>query len=256
MKWFLIIIIYDMLLCVHSMIQPVKFSNTMDFVKFTSDKKLIIISPGGLAGFYMLGVITYIKENYDTHDIQILGASAGAWNTLPMLYKGCITDLVDDILQHYNDKDITSLYQLQCGLKDLIIRNYQDDDFDLQRANFATTSVTKSGFEQVILTDITTLEQALDCCFASSHIPFITGKVIHKINNKNLFDGGFISFPPKELEHCLNISPNMWKSKMTESLQESLNINNILKFEKYYSIGYHDSKNNKLILDTYLNKHE
>tara|TARA_B100000965_G_scaffold198427_1_gene165627 strand:+ start:122 stop:838 length:717 start_codon:yes stop_codon:yes gene_type:complete len=238
------------------MIQPVTFVNTMDFITKSSDKKIITISPGGLAGFYMLGVITYIKENYDTRDVQILGASAGAWNTLPMLYKGSITEIVDDILHHYNDKEISSMYDLQCGLKELIIQNYQDADFDLQRANFATTAVTKSGFEQVILTDITTLEQAVDCCFASSHIPFITGKVIHKINNKNLFDGGFINFPPKELEHCLNIAPNMWKSKTTESLQELLNINNILKFRNYYSIGYDDSKTNKLILDNYLTAQE
>ena len=35
---------------------------------FIQDKKLISISPGGTKGFYLMGVLNYIKQNYDLSD--------------------------------------------------------------------------------------------------------------------------------------------------------------------------------------------
>jgi hypothetical protein len=55
---------------------------------FLSNKKLITISPGGFKGFYLLGILTYIKENYNVDNLIYSGASAGAWNSLFMSYKG------------------------------------------------------------------------------------------------------------------------------------------------------------------------
>ena len=52
-----------------------------------SNKKLIIITPGGLKGFYVLGICSYIKENYNISDYVFSGASAGSWNSLFLSYK-------------------------------------------------------------------------------------------------------------------------------------------------------------------------
>ena len=46
------------------------------------NKKLIISTPGGLHGFYLMGVSSYLKERYDLSDCIFSGASAGAWNSL------------------------------------------------------------------------------------------------------------------------------------------------------------------------------
>ncbi len=259
MKTYSLILSILLLLTKHtikSFVHPVSLHNTNDFLERKKNKKIITISPGGLAGFYMLGIITYINENYDTSQFDILGASAGAWNTLPMVYNGPINTIVTDILvnyQHIDDQnEVTSIYQLQSNLKNLLLENYEDKHFDLERANIATTCITKTGFEQIIISDITTLEQATDCCIASSHIPFITGKGVPKINNKRLFDGGFDKFPPTELEHCLNISPNMWGTDLTPHFKELLNIKNLRTFEGFYQKGYYESKNNRNILDYFL----
>ena len=250
-----IIALIHMVTCVAGLTTPVSLVNTHTFLERTANKKLITLSPGGLAGFYMLGVVTYIQENYDTSDFQILGASAGAWNALPMVYNGPINDVVQDILCNYRaidgDGDVSSIQQLQRNIQELITTNYKEDDFDLERINIATTRVIKTGFEQLIICDITTLQQATDSCIASSHIPFVSGKV-PKINNKRLYDGGFQKFPPENIQECLNITPNMWETNQKEEYHELLNIKNLHAFESYYEKGFKDSQNNRDFLHSYL----
>ena len=48
------------------------------------DYKIISISPGGLNGYYLVGIISYIKSNYDLSNYLFTGASAGAWSSLFM----------------------------------------------------------------------------------------------------------------------------------------------------------------------------
>ena len=38
------------------------------------DKKLIISTPGGLHGFYLMGITSFIKERYDLSDCIFSGA--------------------------------------------------------------------------------------------------------------------------------------------------------------------------------------
>ena len=61
------------------------------------DKKLITITPGGLQGFYVLGICTYIKENYDLSNYVFSGASAGSWNSLFLSYKYDTKKILDAI---------------------------------------------------------------------------------------------------------------------------------------------------------------
>ena len=153
----------------NALTRPVSLLHTPTFIERNARNKFISISPGGLAGFYMLGIVTYIREHYDTSSFQIIGASAGAWNTLPMVYKGSIHDVVQDILCNYdhteneNEDDVGSIYQLQQNIQHLITTHYNEDDFDLHRVNIATTGLTTTGFEQLIICDISTLRQATEC---------------------------------------------------------------------------------------------
>ena len=45
-----------------------KVKNFIDTSDFLSNKKLITISPGGFKGFYLLGILSYIKETYNLDD--------------------------------------------------------------------------------------------------------------------------------------------------------------------------------------------
>ena len=44
--------------------------------------KSIIIKPGGVKGFYMMGICKYIRDHYSLIDYQYYGSSAGSWNSL------------------------------------------------------------------------------------------------------------------------------------------------------------------------------
>ena len=265
--------------------QPISFLDIDDFKERAEDKKIISISPGGLGGFYMLGITTYIKENYDISGYQILGASAGAWNSIPMSYKRPINELITDIMSNYcydmeyydeyekkdecdvnEDCSIASIYELQCNMKSLIVSHYDEEDFDLDKVNIATTLFTRKGFKQTILCDISTLEQLTDCCFASSHIPFITGGGILKYDDKIFFDGGLIRFPPEDLDLHFKINTSMWDFKFSDYFKmPSLRLHNdkttdktrdkekedVMSFENLLMKGYEDSHKNKRILDRY-----
>jgi hypothetical protein len=88
----------------------------IDENKFLTNKKLITISPGGFKGFYLLGVLAYIKEKYDTSNLIYSGASAGAWNGLFMCYKGEPLSFVYNLLD-YNIKKTKSITELEYYLK-------------------------------------------------------------------------------------------------------------------------------------------
>ena len=51
-------------------------------------KETISISPGGLQGFYLIGIVDFLKHNYNLDSYLLTGASAGAWSCLLMSYKG------------------------------------------------------------------------------------------------------------------------------------------------------------------------
>ena len=176
------------------------FSTIEQFNYRYRNHKIISISPGGVGGFYLLGVITYIKENYYTEDFCLLGASDGAWNCLPMSYNKKINILANELLSSYNlcneiniddylcnydlsNDNVNSIYKLQCNIKSLLINNYINEDFNLEQINIATTIFTKKGFKQIIIGDLNTLNRTIDCCIASSHIPFVTGKCLLKLEH-------------------------------------------------------------------------
>lgn len=63
-----------------------------------------------------------------------------------------------------------------------------------------------------IFSEFNSLEDAINCCIASSHIPFITGGITNRYHNMYTFDGGFSDYPYLNFtENVLHITPGMWK---------------------------------------------
>ena len=160
-----------------------------------NDKKIITLSPGGFRGFYVLGLCKYIKENYNLSDCIFSGASAGAWNGLFMTYKGNDDEFVENLLNidFYNAKSIQKIEYL---LKDNILTNYSEADFDLHRLIIGVSVLDKFiCLRKELYCEFQQLEDVIDCCIASSHIPFLTGGLFRKYRNKYSFDGGFKKYP-------------------------------------------------------------
>lgn len=213
------------------------------------NKKLITISPGGYKGFYLLGILTYLKDNYNTENIIYSGASAGAWNSLFMCYKGDSMKFVYNFLDN-NSIDISkskSLTELQYFLKYKILSSYKTDDFDLKKM-FVGVTTFKNLFPVInIYTDFEDLEDAINCCMASSHIPLITGGVTNRYKNMFSFDGGFSSYPYLEKEKLIHISLSMWEELNEPNKTIGFFKQKISSIKRWYNFFF-SSKNNLLEL--------
>lgn len=239
--------------------------------QFIKNKKLISISPGGLKGFYELGVLSYIKDNYDMDNYIFSGASAGAWNALFMCYKNDTKQFVYNLLD-YKITQINNIKELKYFLKYKMLASYNSDDFDLRRLFIGVTTVKRFQPVTNIFSDFNTLEDAVKCCIASSHIPLITGGLTNRYYNMYTFDGGFSKYPYLNFtENVLHITPSMWKKLNTTGEYNYANINNkqafldsftslnvilelflMVKNRNYMELfdnGYLDAKNNKEQLD-------
>lgn len=246
--------------------------------EFIKDKKLISISPGGLKGFYMLGTSAFIKEHYVLDDFIFSGASAGAWNSLFMTYKKepieVAYELLDDKLNN-----AVSIIDLEYMIKYKILNNFKTEDFDLKNLFVGVTSFDYMKIKTHIFSDFESLEDAVNSCVASSHIPYITGNsFLNKYQNLNAFDGGFSKYPYLNvIKPSLHITPSMWKDVNDINLCDDQNINarkyieKLLKmpmqvsdyttlfsrskfnFVELYDKGYNDAKNNKKYLDKIFN---
>jgi hypothetical protein len=225
---------------------------------FIKNKKLISISPGGLKGFYELGVLSYIKDNYNMENYIFSGASAGAWNALFMCHKNDTKMFVFNLLSDYKLLQVKSIYYLKYKL----LTKYNSNDFDLRRLFIGVT--TLKNFKPVtnIFSDFTNLEDAINCCIASSHIPLITGGITNRYHNKYVFDGGFSKYPYLNFtENVLHITPGMWKKLNNQenqilnkfaSLDIIIELFLITKKKNYmqlFDYGYQDAKIHKPLLD-------
>ena len=229
------------------------------------DKRLITISPGGYKGFYLLGILTYIKENYNTNNIIFSGASAGAWNSLFMCYKG--SDPLSFVYKFLdaNIRKAKSITELQYFLKYKLLSCYKTEDFDLKKIFLGVTAFNYFLPVTNVYTDFEDLEDAINCCMASSHIPLITGGLTNRYKNLFSFDGGFSSYPYLDKERIIHISLSMWDELNTNNKQKFLkqNILNIKKFASFFSLsknnllelfdnGYNDAKLHKQYFDKLL----
>ena len=218
-----------------------------------NNTKFITFTPGGVAGFYSLGVCNFIKQKYDVSDYSYLGASAGAWNAMVCSYKGDTQTLVKSLF----DKDVidqtNSIDELQYKLKQHILEQYTIDDFDVEKLHITVCEVDQFSIKSKVINNFYNLETILDCCMVSSHIPYITSNTLIKVyDNKITFDGGFVSFPPKDNYHHIIISPNMYDPDMLGNMIINMFKRNITK-ESLYDLfiqGYTDASLHKDELDT------
>ena len=226
-------------------------------------ENIISISPGGFMGIYMFGICTYIKENYNLDPYVFSGASAGAWNALMLTYKPLpFTSLHDLHLQMFENKVLNSLTRIQdieLWLKQHILNTYEPNRFDLSKLYIGTTTLHATlNTKTTIFHDFKSLEEAIDCCIASSHIPFLTGGIIHKFRSQITFDGGFSRNPyltNKKHKHVLHIKPSMWtiqQSADNPTFNTTLFSRDAFQFKELYEKGYTDALSNKHVLDSAL----
>lgn len=214
----------------------------LSMVCFSNGIRIISIRSGGLKGFYMFGICKYIKENYNLDNISYFGASAGAWNSL-FLSDKTKNDKLYNYLTNLKVNNFKNLYEIELLLKDFILNNYSDDDFDLKKLNLCVAVLKGCRIKRKTFSNFNTLEDTLECCLASSHIPYITNRsATYTYRNNNCVDGGFFKDPHNKLiKPNLLIYPDMWDNQI---INEFTNINN-LDINNLIFQGYRDAYINR-----------
>jgi len=227
------------------------FLNENEFIK---NKKLISISPGGLKGFYMLGICKYLKQNYNLENYIFSGASAGAWNSLMLCYKGDLSD-IENLLFDAKLEKTNSINELEYLMKYKILSKYKSEDFDLRRLFIGVTTVSSYKTNTTIFSGFDSLDDAINCCVASSHIPLITGGLTNYYRNILSFDGGFSRYPYLNItKSVLHITPSIWRQKrenasMTITDYTTLFSKNKFNLKEMIKEGYKDTLLNRDFLD-------
>lgn len=216
------------------------------FVCICNATKIISITSGGLKGFYMFGVCKYIKENYDLKNAKFYGASAGAWNSLYLSLKETNENFYNYVCS-MNVDNLKNLYNIEENIKSSILNKYSNKDFKLSKLNLCVGVLKKCSIKKKIFSEFDNIEDAIDCCMASSHIPYITnGSPLYKYKKYNCIDGGFFPLPhPTNETPTIIIEPNMWKNKEVDLYADIKNLN----IRKLVEIGYKDACKNKYELD-------
>jgi hypothetical protein len=168
--------------------------------------------------------------------------------------------------------DKKSIIELQYLMKYKLLAKYKTEDFDLKKLFVGVSTVKGLSLYSHIFTEFPSLEDAINCCMASSHIPLITGGLTNKYNNIYSLDGGLSNHPYLNLKRKIHISPHMWKdlkrnvpfSPIPKGEPEPLLLKllkSIIHFPDYFSAknnnplklfddGYLDAKLNRQHLDS------
>ena len=216
-------------------------------VTSNNNHKVIITTPTGLNIFYVLGITAYIKEHFDLTNYIFSGVSGGAWNSLFLAFKGDDSEFIDMILNSKYHNESSSVVKMENALTDLILNKYSQDDFELNKLNIGVSILTWFKFNLKIYTGFSSLEDAINCCIASSHIPFISGELLHYYQNNWCFDGGLFTYPYVNNTPILVIHPLLWNSSYisTNFIDEILQMTTLkLDVTELYIQGYNDTKKN------------
>jgi hypothetical protein len=230
-----------------------KYINNNEFIK---NKKLISISPGGYKGFYVLGICKYIKDHYNLENYIFSGASAGAWNSLLLCFKRDMKEIQEQLVDN-SIQNASSIFDMEQKIKSKLLSKYTIDDFDLRRLFIGVTTVNQYTYNTTIFSGFNSLEDTVNCCIASSHIPMVTGGLTNIYQNFFSFDGGFSKYPYLNItKPVLHITPGIWNKNDTNKNRKlritdytTLFSKNKFIFIDMVDKGYRDAHENKEELD-------
>lgn len=223
-----------------------KIENINQIIPLINTKKIINITTGGIYGYYDTGTCKIIKDNFCLKNYIFSGVSAGSWNSLFMVYKNNPDELIEKILT-IDFQNLKSIKNLQLILKEKILSNYSTADFELNKLFISVCVFENYLPNNYIYTDFNNLEDAIDCCIASSNIPLITGDFICRYKNKISFDGGFLLN-----QHILLFKPvfiiknSIWGRNRFFSLFNTFGVN----LKNLYMEGQMDTIDNINYLET------
>jgi len=165
----------------------------------------VVISGGGLRGYYATGVASVLRELRDRFGWQFKrfsGASAGAWCAV---FLACGLDIVDWVETFYHTKlhsekgGLKLLDAYHCFLDSMMLVALPEDAHVIcsGRVHISITIIDKGGIRNMIVSDFHSKQDLVEACMASSNIPFLSVRGFGKtFRGHRVMDGGFTNNIP------------------------------------------------------------
>ena len=213
----------------------------------------IVLGPGGVAGFYSLGISHYLLNHFDLKDKRLVGFSAGSFTLLFMrLSPEKRNGMLEEIFK-CNEKSASNAMR---HIMDKVETTTTLEDYDLNGSSIAVSHPGKIGLYEQFLT----IEQLSRCCKSSSFIPFVTHESgMDFYNHKLAMDGFFYykSFLKQYPEQPLVINPFMfgrYSNAAWDKIKFIFGIHPLKTTSIYqmYLYGYHDARKNHSFFEKYL----
>lgn len=212
----------------------------------------IILSPGGLLGFYVLGISHFIKKNYNMKSKKIIGFSAGALNSIFLSMDKKHDDLFLTKLFQLNLHGRMSLPYILKKTIHLMNSILHIDMFDTKDKYIAVTTDYSRlvGYDQFL-----NIKDMTDCCISSSFIPFVTYyDLFYFYKGKCCMDGGLLYPHYKRSmkgKHILYLNYTLFKRFNRYHIPGYGLLKKNYSIYELYTLGYSDATQNKSILDAY-----
>lgn len=210
--------------------------------------KIVSIAPGGLKGFYTLGICKYLKEHYCLDECRFYGSSAGSWNSVFLGLPSYDDNYYFESILKLKPDQYSSLNELEICLKNIILNepSIKDNNVTIetlnQKCNICVSEYKGYRFKKTIKSEFENWEDLLECCIASSHLPYISnGDLFYNYQNKKVVDGGlFRKNYPRNVKEDLSISHKMFHNK---EINKHTRLN-ALNIELLVYTGYKDAREN------------
>lgn len=213
----------------------------------------IVLGPGGVAGFYSLGISHYLLNHFDLKDKRLVGFSAGSFTLLFMRLSPEKRNAMLQEIFKCNEKSASNAMR---HIMDKVETTTTLEDYDLNGSSIAVSHPGKIGLYEQFLT----IEQLSRCCKSSSFIPFVTHESgMDFYNHKLAMDGFFYykSFLKQYPERPLVITPFMfgrYSNAVWDKIKFLFGIHPLKTTSIYqlYLYGYHDARQNHSFFEKYL----
>jgi hypothetical protein len=213
----------------------------------------IVLGPGGAAGFYSLGISSYIVNHFDIQGKSIVGFSAGSFILLFMRIQ---PEKRNAMLQRIFECNETNTLPLLKRLMEMLETTTTLNDYDLSGASIAVSHPQGVALYNTFLN----MSQLVRCCRSSSFIPFVTYPSGANFYNNSLAVDGFVyyrSFLRQYPEKPLVITPLMfgrYPNSIYHKIRFLFGIHPLKTTSIYqmYLYGYQDAKKNHAYFEKYL----
>ena len=213
----------------------------------------VVLGPGGVAGFYSLGICHYLINHFEVRDKSIVGFSAGSFTLLFMRIQPEKRNVILQTLFEYNETDTILVMK---RLMETLEANTTLQEYDLNGASIAVSHTDGMALYDNFLN----VEQLIRCCKSSSFIPFVTHESgVDFYNHKMAMDGFFYykAFLNQYRNPPLVITPFMfgrYSNSIYHKVRFLFGIHPLKTTSIYqmYLYGYQDAKQNHAYFEQYL----